>query len=53
LKNTKLPKEKPEKKEKRDRAQLSRPPKRPAELSKALTKKKNKKLISDSDVLVF
>lgn len=52
LKNTKLPKEK-KKKEKRDRVPVASSSKATAKSNKAATKKKNKKLISDNDVLTF
>ena len=52
MKNTKLPKEK-KKKEKRDRAPIASSSKATGKSSKATTKKKNKKLISDNDVLTF
>ena len=52
LKNTKLPKEK-KKKEKRDRAPVASSSKGTGKSSKAMAKKKNKKLISDNDVLTF
>jgi len=52
LKNTKLPKEK-KKKEKRDKVPVASSSKATSKSSKAVTKKKNKKLISDNDVLTF
>lgn len=52
LKNTKVPKEK-KKKEKRDRAPVASSSKATGKSSKPVSKKKNKKLISDNDVLTF
>lgn len=52
LKNTKLPKEK-KKKEKRDKVPVASSSKVPGKSSKGTGKKKNKKPISDNDVLTF